>query len=525
MWLKRLGFASLAALLAPTAVAASGVPDSSVAVIDTIAKRKQIKDWKAFTQALTASRMEAEVYSVEGHPGPAPTVVQAEVESIWRRLLSASPVPGDPTIYVADCSDRTAESLATGATRICWGYLRDLQTEDQLAAILGHEMSHLILGHTRSGRSRGTGFAFLQGLYDLALVASVTTGGGRAPFFATLIGANNALAVPTGWLDRANQSEELEADKLGIDLMVKAGFNASGLPEVFDLEGMSCGTPKQPTSPKLALIIDTSKRFTHPDGGKRSCSAQSYISLHYAQAYDRKSAPLPWSSRKLGAPGASFFRDADEADRIAVEAHDLRVKLLKSPNDKAARASCRALMSKAHTIASRYPRDRDLRRLDSAVALGCGDTNKAFDALVDEIGPATRTRPGQFQTLAISSMTDPSGTAKLYKSWLQEDFVKGLQNQKPTLASLIGLKSDAVDRKSEYESFACLISIPQIISAYDEFCNEVYSGSPAAWTCSHKYDIASTCPSSKYFPNARPLGPINFLISQSRWYATVLTNS
>lgn len=254
MSMSRWVLAAVSALIASGAWAGDKSPDNATSMIETVAARKQIKYWKELDHATTWAKMEQDVYRIEGRPGLPPADVAREVDGIWRRLLAASPVPGDPTLYVADCGDRTAESLLTGATRICWGYLRDLQTQDQVAAVLGHELAHLILGHTKSGRGRGTGFAFLNGLYGLAVMGSMVASGGAAtPFYATLVGGNNTLAVPTGWLDRANQAEELEADRLGIDLFVKAGFNAGALAEVFEIEGKPCGVAKERTSPKFAL--------------------------------------------------------------------------------------------------------------------------------------------------------------------------------------------------------------------------------------------------------------------------------
>lgn len=147
------------------------------------------------------------------------------------------------------------------------------------------------------------------------------------------------------------------------------------------------------------------------------------------------------------------------------------------------------LFSRAHAITARHPDDRDLRRFESAVVLGCDDEDRAYEARLEETVPGQRTRPGQFQALASSSLSVSPATAKLYGLWLREDFGKALRSQKPSLLTLVGLKSDAVDAQDEFYTFSCVIDVPELKIAKDEFCNEVYPGSPAAYTCSHEHEI------------------------------------
>lgn len=152
-------------------------------MIAGLAKRGSMRTWAKYQPDTALSALKADVYSTEFAPGAAPVEVSAPINAIWTRLLQASPVASAPIIFVDDCSDRTAEALAAGAVRLCRGYLRVLQNQDQIAGIVAHEMAHLMLGHTDAARRRGSGFAVLNGLNDAAIVAVLASGGGRPRSF------------------------------------------------------------------------------------------------------------------------------------------------------------------------------------------------------------------------------------------------------------------------------------------------------------------------------------------------------
>ena len=91
--------------------------------------------------------------------------------------------------------------------------LNDMHNADEIAFVIGHEGAHHILGHLDQQRQSANGGATL-----FAVLAAALGGSARSVDAATNIGAA---------VGGRNYSKkyELEADRLGAQMTVKAGFN------------------------------------------------------------------------------------------------------------------------------------------------------------------------------------------------------------------------------------------------------------------------------------------------------------
>lgn len=89
-------------------------------------------------------------------------------------------------------------------------------TDDELAAVIGHEIAHALREHGRERMSQ----AYLQqfGLQALAALATGSAAGGAAVQAAGL-GSQLFFSLPNG------REQEREADKMGLELAARAGFN------------------------------------------------------------------------------------------------------------------------------------------------------------------------------------------------------------------------------------------------------------------------------------------------------------
>lgn len=88
-------------------------------------------------------------------------------------------------------------------------------TDDELAAVIGHEIAHALREHGRERMSQ----AYVQqfGLQALAALATGTAGG--AAVQAAGMGSQLFFSLPNG------REQEREADKMGLELAARAGFN------------------------------------------------------------------------------------------------------------------------------------------------------------------------------------------------------------------------------------------------------------------------------------------------------------
>lgn len=117
-----------------------------------------------------------------------------------------------------------AFALPNGALYIHSGLLARLENEAQLATVLGHEMVHVTHRHAiRDFRSAQN---------KTAVLATMNVAVGGVPLLggiADLVGTFGTTAAITGYA----RDQEREADREGLDLMVRAGYDPTEAPKAF----------------------------------------------------------------------------------------------------------------------------------------------------------------------------------------------------------------------------------------------------------------------------------------------------
>jgi len=107
--------------------------------------------------------------------------------------------------------------MAGGKMAVYTGLLIAVKpTDDELAQVMGHEISHAIANHTAEKMS--VALASQIGLSTVAMISGGTTGSN-----ATLAGAELAAGLAVQ-LPNSRTAEE-EADKIGIELAARAGYD------------------------------------------------------------------------------------------------------------------------------------------------------------------------------------------------------------------------------------------------------------------------------------------------------------
>jgi len=110
-----------------------------------------------------------------------------------------------------------AFALPGGKIGVHTGLLKVAQNQHQLAAVIGHEIAHVLAQHSNERISQQ--YAVQSGLQLTQALAGVTTGTGKALMGLLGVGAQYGILMPYG------RSQESEADLLGLDLMANAGFD------------------------------------------------------------------------------------------------------------------------------------------------------------------------------------------------------------------------------------------------------------------------------------------------------------
>ena len=110
-----------------------------------------------------------------------------------------------------------AFALPGGKIGVNTGLLRVARTQGQLAAVIGHEVAHVMEGHANERVS--SELATKTALQMAAAIADASN-----PVHGQMIGLLGA-GVQVGVLLPYGRKHESEADLIGLDLMAKAGFD------------------------------------------------------------------------------------------------------------------------------------------------------------------------------------------------------------------------------------------------------------------------------------------------------------
>jgi predicted Zn-dependent protease len=140
------------------------------------------------------------------------------VQSVGNSLADASGVALPYEFVVLNNSVPNAWALPGGKIAINRGLLTELESEAELAAVLGHEIVHAAARHTAKQMSRGL---LMQGLVVATSVATNDSSYGDLA-----VGGASAVAQLT--LMKYGRGAELESDKYGMRYMSKAGYDPQG---------------------------------------------------------------------------------------------------------------------------------------------------------------------------------------------------------------------------------------------------------------------------------------------------------
>jgi predicted Zn-dependent protease len=158
------------------------------------------------------------------------------LNDIGARLLAGAPITGAPVRFYVTASEDygSAKAFPDGPVGIPVGLLRKVASEDELAFILGHEASHVLLGHHDSdwfqsmNQNLVTAAEMVLGL-GVALSEKLGQGGLAQDAAKIAVIATGALFVADkGLFPSFTREQEDEADLLGLDLMIGAGYNSQG---------------------------------------------------------------------------------------------------------------------------------------------------------------------------------------------------------------------------------------------------------------------------------------------------------
>jgi len=151
-------------------------------------------------------------------------VITEYVNRIGQNLVKNSDAKVPFTIKVLDADEVNAMALPGGFLYVNSGLILACDSEDELAGVMSHEISHVIAHHAARNMTR---MNYTQiGMVPVMILTQGSLAG---------LGIYEAsqVAIPITFL-QFSRSYEAEADYLGVQWMYKAGYDPQGMVSIFE---------------------------------------------------------------------------------------------------------------------------------------------------------------------------------------------------------------------------------------------------------------------------------------------------
>lgn len=151
---------------------------------------------------------------------------KAYVQCVSAQLLRAmGENPAQWEVVLFDSKQVNAFALPGKKIGVYTGLLGVATNQDMLAAVVGHEIGHVIAHHSNERMS--TSYVTQGGLALVQALAGEPTQEKNMLMAALGLGAQYGVILPYG------RTQESEADRIGLELMAKAGFDPREAPKLW----------------------------------------------------------------------------------------------------------------------------------------------------------------------------------------------------------------------------------------------------------------------------------------------------
>ncbi|HWA90458.1 MAG TPA: M48 family metalloprotease [Rhizomicrobium sp.] len=201
----------------------------------------QLKPAADYSEALKGRPLALGILRTRGQGFVPSPELHGYVEGVMRRLLAGVKLPASfqPQVKILATPEFAGECTPDGTLIVTVGLLEMLETEDELAFVMGHELSHAIYRHQqRDWAKKAQYYAVVNGAaVDVAASGAQAVLGGEAGnnVLRGLDVAQHLMKLSANVLmPQMAKEDEDAADALGFDMLIKAGYDSQAPLAVMD---------------------------------------------------------------------------------------------------------------------------------------------------------------------------------------------------------------------------------------------------------------------------------------------------
>jgi predicted Zn-dependent protease len=347
--------------------------------------------------------------------------LNAYLNQTGRRLAALSHRPQMPYSFRAvNANYVNAYAFPGGSIAATRGILLKMENEGELAALLGHELGHVNARHTAAVMSKGQ----LTNLVLGGVAVAAGAGNSRYGNLAAQLGMLGSGVLLASY----SRDNERQADALGMEYMVKAGYGPDGMVGLMDiLNNMSRGHQSAAellfathpmSSERYQTAVQTARSVYAPDKGK-PLYKERY--MDHTAGLRRMKGAIETMQKGEAAMGAEKYPEAEGLFQTALK---------QAPNDYAGlvlMTKCQLAQKKIdeaerylRSAREVYPREGQALYLDGFVKLA----KKQYPAALSQFEAYDKQLPGNpntvfFKGMAFEGQGNRKSAAENYYAYLQ----------------------------------------------------------------------------------------------------------
>lgn len=152
--------------------------------------------------------------------------VEAYVRGLGRHLVAYADGPKYPySFHMADYREINAFALPGGPVWVHRGVLQSAANESQVVSVLAHEIAHISQRHAADQLTKSIVANLGLGLLSAVLGNDMSAAAARMA----------AGAMANGVFLKFSRDDEMDADRVGLQMMTRAGWDARGMIELVDM--------------------------------------------------------------------------------------------------------------------------------------------------------------------------------------------------------------------------------------------------------------------------------------------------